>query len=99
MRRSAEAAHFANCERAHDGRPVGCSSVNYFDVGRTATESLEIVASGKDVVEIAGKGLRSSFGIALPGQSEDLGSEDDCRRRGICISLGRVAVFRAGEDR
>src|ERR1700689_3233633 len=93
------AGHLANAQRTHDCAPVCWTSPNDFDVLRSATKSFQLPAKTKDLIESSGVSCACPLGIFPPCPPHHMGSQHDARSCGIGIGLGRIAIFRARQNR
>src|SRR5271170_7703381 len=92
------AGHLANAQRTHDGAPVCWTSPNDLDALRSATKSFQFSAQTEDLIESGSVGHTRPFGFFPPCLPQHVGSEHDARSRGIGIGLGRIAIFRPGQN-
>jgi hypothetical protein len=99
MRCRAEAAHFANAKRAHDGRAIGGAATNDFDVGGATAESVEFPAEREYRIETGRKDLSRTMSVFFPHAAQDLGRKDDRCGRRVGVRLCRIAVLWSGQDR
>jgi hypothetical protein len=77
MRGRAEAAHFTNTQRAHDGAAIGRAATDNLDIGSAPAEGFEFASKGKNRFEIGRENIRCTLGIVLPGTVEHRRRNDD----------------------
>src|ERR1700734_2621452 len=99
MSSSTIAGHLTNAQRTHDGAPVSWTASDNLDVLRPATKSFQFSTQSKYLIESSGVSYACPLGIFTPSPSHDMGSEHDACGRGVGIRLGRIAIFRACQNR
>src|ERR1700678_1693605 len=99
MSRRTMAGHLANTQRTHDGAAVCRTTPNDFDVLRSPTKPFQLSAQTKYLFEGRGVTCMCPLGIVPPSPPQHVGGEHYACSRSIGICLGRIAIFRPGQNR